>query len=469
MKDRVFTKKTKINVPVERLFAWHARNGAINRLTPPWAPLELISRKGQGIEKGVEVRFRMQVMGIPRIWEAEHYDYEENHLFRDRQTRGPFAKWEHHHLFHACGPSASVMEDQVRYRLPMGVFSSPFAGHAQSELERIFRYRHDVLKYDMEHWVGRIRKQRILISGASGTIGKSLVPFLRTCGHEVIRLVRDRDDASDDVLFWDPYRNLLDLEAAGPVDAVISLNGVDISRGKWTEKQKQKIIDSRVIPTRVLVEKMRQMKQPPGVFISSSAIGFYGEGGDLRLTEETPKGDSFISRVCDQWETASLGADRGGIRTVQLRIGVVLTPAGGALERMKLAFSLGCGTRLSHGRQYMSWISMDDALGGILHILENREVHGPVNLTAPNPVTNKAFTKTLGQVLKRPALFVIPRPVALALWGDMGKETLLTSARVLPARLEQTGFTFAHPTLEPALRHLLGRHASDNDPAKDTL
>jgi uncharacterized protein (TIGR01777 family) len=460
MKDRIFSKKTQIKVPVDRLFSWHARNGAINRLTPPWAPLELISRKGQGIDKGVEVRFRMKVLGMPRIWEAEHFDYQENRLFRDRQTRGPFAKWEHHHIFHAKGPSTSVMEDRVVYRLPMGPLSLPFAGHAQQELGRIFRYRHDVLKYDMEHWVGRVRKQRILVSGASGTIGRALVPFLRTCGHEVVRLVRDPSDTSEDALYWDPYKGELDMASAGRVDAVISLNGVDISRGKWTEKQRKLIIDSRVIPTRVLVEKMRAMRQPPSVFISSSAIGLYGEAGDRKLTEDDPMGESFISTVCNQWETASLGADRGGIRTIQLRIGVVLTPAGGALERMKLAFSMGCGTRVSNGRQYMSWISMDDALGGILHILENQAVHGPVNLTAPHPVTNAEFTRTLGRVLNRPARFVIPRPVATALWGDMGKETLLTSARVLPKRLEQSGFTYAHNTLEPALRHLLGRYPS---------
>ena len=250
MKDREYVKKTPINVPVDRLFAWHARNGAINRLTPPWAPLELISRKGQGIDKGVQVTFRMKVFGIPRIWEAEHFDFQENRLFRDRQTRGPFAKWEHHHLFHSTGPATCLMEDRVVYRLPLSPLSLPFAGHAQKELERIFRYRHDVLKYDMAHWVGKVRKQRILISGASGTIGKALVPFLRTCGHDVIRLVRDPEDTAEDALYWDPYANDLDMAAAGPVDAVISLNGVDISRGKWTEAQKKKIIDSRVIPTR---------------------------------------------------------------------------------------------------------------------------------------------------------------------------------------------------------------------------
>ncbi|MDD9304130.1 MAG: TIGR01777 family protein [Desulfobacter sp.] len=457
MKDEIFTKETLIHVPVEDLFAWHARNGAINRLTPPWSKLCLISRQGNGIDKGVKVKFKIKVMGIPMIWEAAHVEYLENKLFRDCQKRGPFALWEHTHLFSAKGKNAALMEDRIRFRLPMGFLSRPFYGHARRELERIFAYRHRVLKDDMENRAGRIRKQRILVSGASGTIGKALVPFLRTCGHEVIRLVRDPKDKSEDALYWDPYNNILDMDAAGPVDAVISLNGTDISRGRWTPAQRKLIVDSRVIPTRVLVEKMRTMARPPSVFISSSAIGFYGEGGEKILTEESPQGDSFISRVCDQWETASLGAARAGIRTVQLRIGVVLTPGGGALKRMLLPFSLGLGTRISQGRQYMSWISMDDALGGILHILEKKQIHGPVNLTAPAPVTNKVFTKTLGNIFSRPAMFVLPRPLAVFLWGQMGKETLLTSARVVPQILVDTGYDFSHPVLASALAHVLGR------------
>ncbi|WDP89127.1 MAG: TIGR01777 family protein [Desulfobacter sp.] len=460
MAEKIFSKKTRINVPVADLFAWHAREGAINRLTPPWAPLSLISRRGKGIDKGVQVKFKMKVFGIPMIWEAEHIDYEENRLFRDRQVKGPFGLWEHTHLFHEGGSNTAVMEDRVKFKLPLEPLSAPFCGHAMKELDRIFTYRHRVLKADMESRVGKIKKQRILVSGASGTIGQALVPFLRTCGHEVVRLVRDPDSDAPDALYWDPYKNVLDMEAAGPIDAVISLNGVDISRGKWTENQKKLIMDSRVIPTRVLVEKMRAMDRPPSTFISSSAIGLYGEGGDRVLTEGSPMGNSFISEVCNRWETASLGAARGGIRTVQLRIGVVLTPAGGALERMFIPFALGLGTRLSHGGQYMSWISMDDALGGILHLLENETVHGPVNLTAPEPVTNKAFTKTLGRVLSRPAFFAMPAPVAGFLWGDMGRETLLTSARVMPEKLLDSGYMFTHTGLEPALRHLLGRESN---------
>jgi uncharacterized protein (TIGR01777 family) len=457
MTDRIYTKKTTINVPVEQLFAWHARNGAILRLTPPWAPLKLISRIGRGIDKGVRVRFKMNLFKIPMIWEAEHIDYQENVLFRDQQTKGPFGKWVHTHLFHADGKNHSIMEDRVTFKLPLGFLSLPFYGHAKKELERVFEYRHRVLKHDLEHRGGKVKKQRILISGASGTIGSILVPFLRTCGHEVIRLVRNPSNLADDELYWDPYNNLLDMEKAGPIDAVINLNGVDISRGKWTDKQRRLIIDSRVRPTTLLAERIREMKNPPSVFISSSAIGLYGDGKDRVLTENDPRGESFISSVCDQWEAASLKAERAGIRIVQLRIGVVLTPAGGALARMMLPFSLGLGTRLSHGNQYMSWISMDDALGGILHILENQAITGPVNLTAPHPVANKAFTRSLGQVFSRPAFFVIPRWVAMGLWGHMGKETLLTSARVVPEKLLKNGFVFEHNELAPALKDLLGR------------
>ena len=457
MKDRMYTKKTTINVPVEQLFAWHARNGAILRLTPPWAPLKLISRIGRGIDKGVKVRFQMRLFKIPMIWEAEHMDYQENVLFRDQQTKGPFGKWEHTHLFHAQGKNRSVMEDRVAYKLPLGFLSLPFYGHAKKQLAKVFDYRHRVLKHDLEERADKGKKQRILISGASGTIGSILVPFLRTCGHEVIRLVRNQSNLGDDELYWDPYNNILDIKRAGPIDAVINLNGVDISRGKWTDKQKQLIIDSRVRPTTLLAEKISEMANPPSIFISSSAIGLYGEGKDRVLTENETRGDSFISSVCDLWEAASLKAKAAGIRTVQLRIGVVLTPAGGALSRMILPFSLGLGTRLSHGNQYMSWISMDDALAGILYILENRAIKGPVNLTAPNPVTNKEFTRSLGRVFSRPAFFVIPKWLAMGLWGDMGKETLLTSARVVPEKLLESGFLFEHDEITPALKDMLGR------------
>lgn len=462
MTEKVFIRKTTIHAPASAVFAWHARDGAINRLTPPWAPLSFVARKGRGIDKGVEVTFKIKIFGIPMTWKARHIDYKENAMFRDCQVKGPFAAWEHSHLFHEKSTRLTVMEDQVRWRLPFGIFSLPFYGYAQRQLERIFFYRHQVLKYDMENRVGQVRKQRILISGGSGTIGKTLIPFLKTCGHEVIRLVRDPNDRSEDALFWDPFKNILDMDAAGPVDAIINLNGVDISKGRWNRRQRALIIDSRVVSTRVLVEKMKCMARPPATFISASAIGFYGDGGPGRLTEESVPKDCFISRVCRQWEDISLDAQTAGIRPVQLRIGVVLTPAGGALERMYLPFLMGLGTRLSHGGQYMSWIGMEDVLGSVLHILDNKGISGPVNLTSPEPVTNGEFTRTLARVLGRPAPFILPKALVSALWGDMGKETLLASARVMPEKLIESGYRFVHPRLEMALGHVLGRFAAKN-------
>ena len=457
MSHNVYIKRTKINVPVEMLFAWHARDGAISRLTPPWAPLKMISRSGLGIQKGVKVAFRISIFKIPMIWEAEHIDYQENKVFKDRQVKGPFSRWEHTHRFIADGKENSIMEDKLEFELPFGFLSWPFYGFARKEFERMFSYRHRVLKYDLEHHVDTFKTKRIIVSGASGTIGSILVPFLRTCGHEVIRLKRKRENLLKDELFWDPYKGILDLEKAGPIDAVINLNGIDISRGRWTKKQKKQILDSRTIPTRLLVEKMKALDHKPGVFISSSAIGFYGERGDKTLNETADMGDCFISRVCRLWEDASMDAQKAGIRTIQLRIGVVLTPAGGALARMELPFKTGCGVRLSHGRQYMSWISMDDAISGILYLLNHYRIKGPVNLTAPNPVTNKTFSKTLAGIFSKKVFFVLPRFVALALWGQMGKETLLTSAKVRPEKLLNNGFLFQHETLFFALKDMLGR------------
>jgi uncharacterized protein (TIGR01777 family) len=457
---KVFTRKSYIPVPVARVFAWHARNGAIQRLTPPWAPLTLKWRQGRGIDKGVQVGFDMRVLGLPMIWEAEHIDFCENRMFKDRQVKGPFSRWEHTHLFSPAGGDGTIMADQVAYALPMGWLSAPLYYFSQKELARMFDYRHRILAHDLPHYADQMRPMRILMSGASGSIGSALVPFLRTCGHEVVRLVRHDGPLAEDEVFWDPYNGILDLRSIGPVDAVINLNGKDISRGKWTRDQKQAIIDSRIQPTRLLVKKMLEMDRRPDVFISASAIGFYGEGADAVLTEMNPAGTSFISRVCRDWEQASGPAQAAGIRTIQLRIGVVLTPAGGALARMLPAFTAGCGAKLGKGRQYMSWIAMDDALGGIFHILKNREITGPVNLTAPKPETNRRFTRILAKVLSRPEVFAIPEWIATRLWGEMGKETLLTSARVVPEKLVKTRFVFQYPDLEDALRHLLGRTGS---------
>lgn len=456
MPNRTYIKQTKINADIKTAFAWHERDGAIQRLTPPWAPLTLIKRDGNGVDEGVRVWFRIKMMGIPMIWQAFHFFYRENEEFRDRQEKGPFAFWEHRHRFILQDDGAFIMEDRIFYRLPFGFLSYPFYGLAKKDFDRMFTYRHAVLKYDLEN-SQQTEPKRILISGASGTIGSSLCAFFKTRGHEVIRLVRKKGELAADERFWDPYEGVLDLDQIGKIDAVINLNGVDISRGRWTKSQKKKIIDSRIIPTFFLAEKISQMPVRPAVFISSSAIGYYGDGQDTPLTETMPCGQCFISTVCDLWEDAAQPSEKAGIRTIKLRIGIVLTPAGGALKRMAPAFKAGAGVQLSDGKQYMSWVSMDDAVRVFDHIIQTPDIEGPVNLTAPEPVTNRKFSQTLGKVLSRKILFRMPAWVAKLLWSQMGKETLLTSARVMPEKLLKTGFEFQHDTVEKAFRHLLGR------------
>ena len=459
MNKTQYIKKTIIRSSLEKAFAWHANTGAIARLTPPWAPLKMISKTGTGIKKGVKVKFKIKIFTIPMIWESEHVGYEKNRFFKDRQIRGPFTKWVHTHKFIPDGNNRFIMEDHIEFKLPFGILSYPFYKFAKKEFKRMFDYRHRILKYDLEHNINGSKTKTILISGASGTIGSALVPLLQTMGHKVLRLVRKKENLLEDEIFWDPYKGVLDLnyENTGKIHAVINFNGVDISKGPWTKKQKKKIIDSRVIPTRLLANKIKNLDPAPKVFISSSAIGFYGTRDEEILNEDNSQGDCFISEVCNRWEKAACDAEKPGIRIVHLRTGVVLTPAGGALSKMALPFRLGLGVVLSHGRQYMSWISLEDAISGIVHILDNDKIKGSVNLTAPNPVTNREFSQTLARVFKKKVYFKMPKFLVSLIWGEMGRETLLSSARVIPEKLTNTGFAFRHKNLLDALKHMLGR------------
>ena len=453
-----FIKRTTINTSVEKLFAWHTRQGAISRLTPPWTPMKMFSKSDNGIEKGVKVKFKLWFLKIPMIWESEHIEYKKNVLFKDRQIRGPFAKWEHTHRFIPDGKNRSIMEDEVEFKLPFGILIRPFYKMAIQEFEKMFSYRHRILKHDLENHTDSSKNLRILISGASGTIGQALIPLLQTSGYEVIVLARRKNSLIDgQELFWDPYKGILDLEKAGQIDAVINLNGVDISNGKWTAKQKKLILDSRIIPTTFLAEKIKNLDKKPEVFISASAIGFYGHYPKKAVTESDKMGNLFISKVCRQWEDATLNAQKAGIRTILLRTGIVLTPLGGALAKMTLPFKLGLGVVLSHGRQYMSWISMEDEISAMLFILKNDKIKGAVNLTAPNPVTNKEFSKILARVFSRNVFFTMPEFLIKLIWGQMGKETLLSSIKVKPEKLLNNGFVIQHKTLFDALKAMFGR------------
>ncbi len=297
---------------------------------------------------------------------------------------------------------------------------------------------------------------KVLVSGSSGLVGSALVPFLSLGGNDVVRLVR-RAPRDEREIEWDPERGVRDAARLEGLDAVVHLAGENIAAGRWTEERMRRIRESRVLGTKTLCEALAHCRERPGVLVSASAIGFYGDRGTELLTEVSASGAGFLADVCRAWEGATGIAADAGIRVVNARSGMVLSKAGGALRRMLVPFSLGLGGRIGSGFQFVSWIALDDLRDALVHALQTSALSGPVNMVAPNPVTNREFTRALAHVLQRPAIFPLPAFAARVLLGKMADELLLASQRVLPERLRETGFRFTYPELEGALRHVLAR------------
>ena len=297
----------------------------------------------------------------------------------------------------------------------------------------------------------------VAVTGASGLIGSWLVPHLTTGGHTVTRLVR-REPRADDEVQWDAEAGRLDPAALEGTDAVIHLAGEPIGEHRWTPQHKERVRDSRVVSTRALAAALAGLDNGPHTLVCASGIHYYGEGGDAALDEATGPGSGFLSSVVQDWEAAADPARAAGVRVVHLRTGIVQDSTGGALKRMLPLFKLGLGGRLGSGRQWWSWISRHDVLGLYHHALTTESLHGPVNATAPNPVTNAEYTRVLGQVLDRPTLLPVPKLGPKLLLGpEMAEELLFTSAKVHPTVAEKSGYAFRHAELEPALRELLAR------------
>jgi uncharacterized protein (TIGR01777 family) len=390
-------------------------------------------------------------------WVAEYAETIEGRQFCDDQVEGPFQFWEHLHQFEPTSDTTCTLEDRIQFVPPLGTAGRLVATPlVRRRIERVFAYRHRITRDDLrEHhrFIDRPRQQ-VLISGASGLVGSALSAFLSTGGHRPVALVRGENR---DGVHWNPERGELDAGALDGFDAIVHLAGENIAGGRWTAARKQRIRDSRVVGTRLVAETLAKMKSPPKTLVCASAIGFYGNRGDEQLSEDAAPGNDFLAEVCQEWEAATAPARDAGVRVVNLRFGVILAEQGGALKKMLPPFRAGAGGKVGNGRQWMSWIEIDDAVGAIHHSLMNEEVSGPVNAVAPNAVTNAEFTKVLGRVLRRPTIFPLPAFAARIAFGELADALLLASTRVVPTKLLKSGYPFRFPDLEPALRHILGR------------
>lgn len=464
MSASTLTYCSHIQATPEELEHWHARPGTFSRLTPPWMNVRVVASHGD-ISPGDWKRLRVGVGPASFSWQLAHQ--AAPHGFTDVQEHGPFAAWRHEHRFLADGPGACILEDHLTYELPFGALGQAIAGaQVERQMNEVFQFRHRRTAADLarHHAAGLEVPQRIAVTGASGLVGRHLTNFLRSGGHHVFTLVR-RPAQYDDEIFWKPESGEIDASSLEGMDAVVHLAGVSIADGRWTSARKRAIRDSRLDGTALLARTVAHLRQPPRVLVSTSAVGYYGDGGESPITEESPRGKGFLARVCAEWEAAAAPAAEAGIRVVHPRFGIVLAGDGGVLSRLLPIFRLGAGGPLGSGRQYFSWIALDDLLGVLLASIADSSLAGPVNAVAPESVTNRQFTDVLGHVLRRPT--VLPAPAAalrLAL-GQMADELLLASQRVEPARLEDAGFSFRYPTLEEALRHELGRHGGEFAPA----
>ncbi|MCG5052538.1 MAG: TIGR01777 family oxidoreductase [Myxococcales bacterium] len=445
--------------PQAQVFAWHERPGAFSRLTPPWETVEVLARQGT-IRDGDVALLKVQAGPLRLVWEARHFGFEPGVEFKDEQVRGPFSRWVQTHRF-TPAPGGTTIQDLVDYQVPGGALGRAFGrGSVEAKLLRLFSYRHEALAADLtRHAAYTGPPLRILVAGGSGLVGRALCAFLSTGGHDVYRLVRPDSQVPADAVgtgvAWQPREGILDVRALPPLDAVINLAGENVAGGRWTDARKKRFRTSRVDLTRFLAESLAAMNPRPKVFLNASAMGIYGPRGDEPLTEESAVGTGYLAELCQDWEAATEPARRAGIRVAMPRIGLVLAPREGVLGKLLPAVRAGVGGRLGSGKQWMSWVALDDLVGALHHALVDESLEGPFNVAAPGAETNAVFTETLGHILKRPTFLPVPAAALKLAFGEMG-EMAMSSVLMRPERLTRAGFSFRFDKLEDALAHLLG-------------
>lgn len=525
---RVFEHRTLLRHPRDVVFRWLASPGALERMNPPYAS-ELVHGPTRGLEVGSETRLRINAPGslgmladtahgmatgllpsavssripgalTPAVpWLARHTAYEEGHMFRDEMVSGPLRSWVHTHLLEDAAPGeadtadgrpGTVVRDRIEYALPGetllgrvplvgGRAADAAHGLFDAELTRQFAYRARVMADDLAFHAAHPGPlfdgpaRTVVLTGASGLIGTQLAALLTGGGHRVIRLVRDPAQAEGpDTALWDPARERVDEEALAAADVVVNLAGEPIA-GRFTDAHKEAVHDSRVRGTRTLVDALGRLAERGAALpalVNCSAIGYYGADAGTGpygsgLVEDLEPGDDFLAEVCADWEAEAVRAEALGVRVARVRVGVVLSPAGGMLQQMLPLFLAGLGGPMatsggeSHdGSPWLSWVGVDDVAGAFAHAALDDSVRGPLNAVAPEPVTAKEFATILGRVLHRPSALPVPAAGPRLLLGAEGDaETVRADQKVDGARLVASGYAVRDAEVEGALRHVLGR------------
>ena len=453
---------------LEDLWKWYDSEEAFTRLTPEWEQIKALQLGA--IANGERTIFKLKMGPIPRKWIAEHYNVQERQTFDDIMVKGVFSKWDHKRTF-SITKNGSMIRDQVEWKLPfhfLSKFTSPVT--VMPRLKGMFRYRSDTVRSDLEKisLYSKNGKKRILISGSTGLIGTELCAFLSSAGHQVVRLLRKSSKLppyanNESVIRWDDQTGEITSGSFENFDVVIHLAGAGIGDKRWSKSRKILIEKSRTIPTKMLAEKLAQCENKPEVLISSSAIGWYGNRGNEVLTEKSIPKDGFLPKICSQWEYATKPAKDSGIRVVNMRTGIIVTAKGGMLQKLLLPAKFGAFGPVGGGKQMQSWISLNDMIYSIYHLINNKKCEGAFNITSPNPINQKGFAKVLGKVLKRPAFAPLPGFVIKLLFGEMGKELILDGQHVVPEKLLESGYEFVYPDLESCFRHTLGKWNSINE------
>lgn len=466
-----FRHTSDFDCPVERLFGYHEQAGAISRLIPPWENIT-VAQSNDSLDVGSMVKIQSKLGPVTQNILAKHTEYRPNELFVDQMLSGPFATWKHEHRFESLGDARSKLTDSIEYQLPMAPMSNLLGGWVENKLQAMFRFRHRITADDLQFsqtlkqlgFDPKERSIKIGISGSSGMIGRRTIELARVLGIEVIRSERQNRKSKQDVRWPRGVQSAAEdhLDAFENLDAWIHLGGVGIADRRWSDRYKQAIRSSRVESTSKLVDRLGKLNRPPKVLVCASGVGIYGDRGEELLDEKSSvdrgvTGDDFLADVARQWESSARAYENQGGRVALARFAMVLHPRHGALSKLLLPFQLGVGGPMGDGKQYWPWVHVDDAASILLYLAADQRCQGPFNVSAPECLTNREFSRVLAKVLRRPSWLPAPGFALRMALGQMADSLLLASAQAVPRGLMETGYRFRFGTLEGALGNLLGR------------